>query len=84
MSCEHQNVMAYTDWIYCADCDDIITKNISCAHENIKNQGGWVYCTVCEEVVGYYKAHKIPGGGMTTVAVIPPKTCFGGYTTSAG
>ena len=82
MFCEHQNVVAYTDWIYCADCDDIIAKNVSCAHKNIKNQDGWIYCTACEEIVGYYKTHKIPGAGMTTVAIVPPKKRFWDQKTS--
>jgi RNase P subunit RPR2 len=57
MDCRHENIMEYTDWIYCADCDDIIMTNIACEHQRIENRNGWVHCTVCGEIVGYYGVH---------------------------
>ena len=55
--CEHKNVIQLKDWLYCADCDDIIRTNITCEHPNIENINGRVYCKDCGNAVGYYGHH---------------------------
>ena len=56
--CGHENTAAITDWIYCADCDDIMLANILCEHKSIENRSGWMHCTDCCETVGYYGSNK--------------------------